>query len=318
VRYLSPLRYPGGKARLAPYIANLIASQEPRPRYYAEPFAGGAGAALRLLIDEEVDKIYINDLDPGIGAFWRCVFEHSDEFVQRIETQVITISAWHAAHATYANPRHQNDLDLGFATFFLNRCNRSGILTARPIGGLHQTGSWKIDARFNRRTLSDRVRLLAQYRERVILSEQDGLEFLRSLESLGNNVLVYVDPPYLVQGSELYLDSLSPEDHSQLASFLRSSTLPWFLTYDTDERITEELYDGLRTLRFDIAHTAHAQHIGAEYAVFGDSLTIPLREALLGRNAGRWIARYPDEQNVHAGSSDPDHSPTSFYTDRRQ
>uniref|UniRef100_UPI00404B41F4 DNA adenine methylase n=1 Tax=Brachybacterium sp. GPGPB12 TaxID=3023517 RepID=UPI00404B41F4 len=68
MRYLSPLRYPGGKARLAPYLARLITAQDPEPRQYAEPFAGGAGAALHLLHDGVVDRIHLNDLNPGIAS----------------------------------------------------------------------------------------------------------------------------------------------------------------------------------------------------------------------------------------------------------
>ncbi|SDH58452.1 DNA adenine methylase [Lentzea fradiae] len=290
MRYLSPLRYPGGKARLAPYIARLIAAQEPRPQAYAEPFAGGAGAALRLLVDEEVQRIYINDLNPGIAAFWRCVFSHTEDFARKIETEEISIEAWHRASATYASTEPKSDLDLGFATFFLNRCNRSGILNAGPIGGHDQTGRWKIDARFNRESLAHRVRYLGQYRKRVRISELDGRAFLRKISRLGDKILVYVDPPYLVQGEELYLDSLNAKDHAELATLLAKSKLRWFLTYDAHERITEDLYSGLRTVEFDIAHTAHVQHIGKEYAVFGKHLTVPDVDRVLSGNSGRWVS----------------------------
>ncbi|GAB4082813.1 DNA adenine methylase [Modestobacter muralis] len=288
MRYLSPLRYPGGKGRLAPYIARLLASQAPRPHAYAEPFAGGAGAALRLLVDEEVRAIYINDLNPGIAAFWRCVFEQTDAFAALIEAAPVDLDAWHAARAVYEQPEGHDDLELGFATFFLNRCNRSGILGARPIGGLDQAGRWKIDARFNRDNLAERVRLLGGYRERAHVSQLDARDFLRTLEAQGTDVLVYVDPPYLVQGEDLYLDSLRPDDHAELAAMLRDSRLPWFLTYDVHEQITTGLYGGLRTAEFDIAHTAQKQHVGAEYAVFSDELIVPGID-LMRRGESRWI-----------------------------
>lgn len=301
MRYVSPLRYPGGKTRLAPYIAQLIAAQEPRPRRYAEPFAGGAGAALRLLVDEEVEKIYINDLNPGIAAFWRCVFRHTEDFARRIEGTPVDITTWQYSVCVYKDFKAYSDLDLGFATFFLNRCNRSGILDARPIGGLDQTGPWKIDARFNRDSLTSRVRFLGQYRERVVVSEQDGREFIREQESLGYDVLMYVDPPYLVQGHELYLDFLSAEDHTELAELLRSTHLRWFLTYDAHERVTDELYTGLRALKFDIAHTAQIQHVGSEYAVFAHTLLLPEVDTLMGGSPA--IRLGPWEQNLASTST---------------
>lgn len=276
-RYLSPLRYPGGKGRLAPYIVSLARQQHPRPTAYAEPFAGGAGAALRLLFDEEVDRIHLNDLDPGIAAFWRAVLHQPGEFVRLIRTHPITLDSWHEARAVYEHPKDRADLELGFATFLLNRCNRSGILTARPIGGLEQQGTWKIDARFNREPLAQRVEQIARYRKRIRVTELDARRFLADLEGQTDpsRLLVYVDPPYMGQGEDLYLDALTIEDHQELAAQLRKSRLKWFLTYDADVRVTDDLYRGLRCVEFDIAHTAQRQHVGSEYAVFSDSLVVP-------------------------------------------
>ena len=287
--FLSPLRYPGGKARVAPYLASLMRTQSPRPTVYAEPFAGGAGAALRLLIDEQVRAVRINDLSPGIAAFWRSVFYDTERFAQKVERAVITLDNWEQARRVFQNPFEQDDLELGFATFFLNRCNRSGILTARPIGGINQSGKWKMDARFNRTDLAERVRRLGQYRRRVEVSQLDGLEFMRTLQPLGKDAFAYVDPPYIVQGENLYLDSLSYDDHRLLAAELRTSPTPWMLTYDVSERVTEDLYSGLRMARFDIAHTAQRQHIGSEIVVFSANIDVNSIQLLKGANAS-WVS----------------------------
>lgn len=273
-RYISPLRYPGGKARLAPFVADLIKRQHPRPTAYAEPFAGGAGAALHLLVAEEVDTIFINDLNPGIAAFWRAVVDRPAEMCEKVLTTPVNLEIWHEARATYESAQG-DDVTLGFATFFLNRCNRSGILGARPIGGLDQAGPWKIDARYNREALARRIEVIGGYGARISVSQLDARDFLASLETsqVARDLLVYVDPPYLGQGDDLYLDSLSTDDHQQLAQQLRQSDLRWFLTYDADPRIPDQLYPGLPCVEFDIAHTAQIQHIGTEYAVFSRNLT---------------------------------------------
>ena len=288
-RSLSPLRYPGGKARLAAYLARLIAAQDPRPREYAEPFAGGAGAALRLLETEEVHAIHLNDLSPAIAAFWRSVFGRTDEFAARIINQEITIDAWREAREVYLAPDEASDFELGYATFLLNRFNRSGILEAGPIGGMEQKGNWKIGARFNAAELAGRVAYVGEYRNRVHLSQLDARDFVAHLERTAPDTLLYVDPPYLVQGERLYLDSLSYTDHKELAAQLIASSLPWFLTYDADERITEDLYQGMRCIEFGISHTAHTQHQGAEYAVFGPNLTVPGID-VISRQTSHWIA----------------------------
>lgn len=284
--YYSPLRYPGGKAHLAAYIADLIRAQEPRPLSYAEPFAGGAGAALKLLTEGVVDEIHINDLAPGIAAFWRAVFNHTAALVDAVVAAEVTIEAWHEHRATYLNPNGKSDLELGFATFFLNRCNRSGILDARPIGGLEQTGNWKIDARYDSESLAGRVRYLGGFRHRVHLTSLDARDFIRSLN--GTSTLLYVDPPYITQGDDLYLDRLSYDDHREVAAVLAKSSLPWFMTYDCDDRITDDLYPNLRCAQFNIKHTAHQQHVGSEYAVFSESLSVPHLN-IMRREAGDWV-----------------------------
>ena len=290
MRYLSPLRYPGGKARLAPYLASLLRQQRPRPTAYAEPFAGGSGAALRLLVDEHVDSIHLNDLNPGIAAFWRAVTSTPADFAELVLTHPLTLDAWHEAVAVYNDPGSRNDLRLGFATFLLNRCNRSGILDARPIGGLDQTGNWKIDARFNRETLAHRVRIVGRYASRIHVTELDARAFITDVEQRADSdrLFMYVDPPYLGQGEHLYMDSLTLADHHELATRLRATTVKWFLTYDADPRITDELYAGLRCKEFDIAHTAHTQHVGTEYAVFSESTAVS-GERLMRLGKSRWV-----------------------------
>jgi DNA adenine methylase len=252
--WVSPLRYPGGKAALAEFLAIVITWQRPRPRVYVEPFAGGAGAALRLLYDEHVDRVVLNDLHPGIAAFWRAVFHHTDELIERVMTCELSIDAWQAYHERSAS-NEGSDIDLGFATLYINRTNRSGILYGRPIGGLEQTGRWKIDARFNRDGLAERIKLLGGYRARVEVQQEDALELLARLDT--SNALLYVDPPYIMPSRKLYLDTLAWEDHQRLARLLIEHHRRWLLTYDADPRVPEVLYKNLRCARFSIKHTGN-------------------------------------------------------------
>ena len=289
MRYLSPLRYPGGKARLAPYLARLIEAQQPRPRQYAEPFAGGAGAALHLLRDGSVDYIHLNDLNPGIAAFWRASLDFPNEFCRQVRTAPLTIDEWQRQAEIYSNPSGRDDFELGFATFYLNRTNRSGILDARPIGGFEQLGRWKIDARFNRDALCVRIQAIADLRHRIYVTEYDALDFLASIKEIAEDVFVYADPPYLVQGEGLYLHAFDADAHLQLAKILASAEFPWILTYDDDPRITNLLYSGGRSATFDIAHTAHHQRVGTEAVIYSENLVVPDLEITAGR-ISRWTA----------------------------
>lgn len=279
---ISPLRYPGGKGNLSPFLGRLLGAQPTRCSVYVEPFAGGAGAALRLLLDEYVDEVVLNDLDRGIASFWRCVFKETENMARLVETATVTVDEWHKHREIYsARSSSKDDLTLAFATFFLNRTNRSGILNARPIGGLAQTGAWKIDARFNKTGLAGRIRALGSYRNRVTVSEEDGVEVVTRY--LDKTTFIYADPPYLVRGSDLYLDTLTWSDHQLLARRLSGSRGRWMVTYDHDPRVVS-LYPDQRLAAFSIAHTAAKPHVGQELAVFADNLRVD-DLAGLGKNA---------------------------------
>jgi DNA adenine methylase len=275
---ISPLRYPGGKGSLTPFFRQLLSAQTQPAEVFVEPFAGGAGVSLRLLVEGRVERIVLNDLDAGIAAFWRSVFHSTEELATLIENAEVAIDNWHRQRAIRAKAKDSvDDLALGFATFFLNRTNRSGILGARPIGGLAQAGKWKLDARFNKPALAARVRALGAFRDRVTIAEQNGATLVAGFLSPG--AFIYADPPYLTQGADLYLDAMTWADHAKLAANLARSRGLWMVTYDHDARVGE-LYPAFRRAEFAIAHTAARPHIGKEYAVFSDRVTVPALNGL--------------------------------------
>lgn len=288
MRYISPLRYPGGKGRLGPYFARILSDQSTHIYTYAEPYAGGSGAGLYLLAEGHIEQLFINDLNPGIAAFWRTLLRQPDKLITRIKDEDVTIDSWHRHRAVYLSPRGRDDLELGFSTFFLNRCNRSGILTARPIGGLDQSGKWKIDARFNRSDLCDRIRRIKCMAHRIKVSEKHALRFLSSVSRETEPVLFYVDPPYLGMSEDLYMNSHSWVDHQELADSLHALRHPWILTYDVDDRI-RALYRRNRCLKYSISHTAHDQRVGAEYMLFSRGLRVSDLSVISNRK-GQWAA----------------------------
>jgi DNA adenine methylase len=288
VKYLSPLRYPGGKAGLGPYFARLLSSQSIDIVTYCEPYAGGAGAGLFLLTEGHVDRLLINDLNPGIAAFWRASLTQPETFIDLLDQCRVDLDNWHTQRAIYSTPAGRDDLELGFATYFLNRTNRSGILSARPIGGLEQTGRWKIDARFNKPDLTARIRALAEHADQIEVRQQPATDLLAGLNRRLRPVFLYVDPPYIAQGDELYMTEHTWQDHNRLAALLRKSPHPWVLTYDNGDRI-RSLYPDVRCARFNISHTAQTQKVGKELMFFSRGLRVPDIRILRDRE-GLWVA----------------------------
>lgn len=271
----SPLRYPGGKQILSRILAHLVQLNGARGGTYAEPYAGGAGAALTLLYGEHVDRILINDADERVYAFWTSVLNKTDEFLELLRKTPVTVAEWEKQRSIYLRPARFGALRVGFATFFLNRCNRSGIIgNGGPIGGKKQDGEWKIDARYNRDELARRIERIALYRERIKVTKLDGVAFLKSLGTT-QKTFVYLDPPYFAKGQDLYLNHYLPGDHSKLSDFLGEGTaFDWVLSYDNVPEI-RNLYRDYRKVFFDLDYSARERRVGKEVMILKDGVAFP-------------------------------------------
>lgn len=275
--YDSPLRYPGGKSSMANFLSGAIRASGIAHPTYVEPFAGGAGAAISLLLQGQVERVVINDLDPAVHAFWSAVVSRGDEFVERIKTVPLTLDEWRTHKAVYAGRASQaDDFELGFSFFFLNRTNRSGVMNAGVIGGQKQEGRYKIDARFNRDRLSERVKSVFELRDRIEVSSVDGRSLIEAY-SRDDHAFLYVDPPYVQMGGSLYLNSFSEADHALLATCLnRNARSHWVLTYDNVDLI-RNLYASRYTTTFDLIYSARNRGRATELLILSDSM----RDALI-------------------------------------
>jgi len=270
--YHSPLRYPGGKTSLFPFFEKVIQEHNLEKITYVEPFAGGAGAALALLFSGKVEKIVINDLDKTIYSFWRSAIFDSKKFIGKIHSIPITITEWKKQKAIYANSKSRR-FELGFAAFFLNRTNVSGILDGGPIGGLSQKGKWKIDARFNKEKLAERIHQLSLYKNRISVFNRDGVE-LTSDYLNKENVFIYLDPPYYEKGATLYLNHYKKDDHEILARRLNQSPDAfWLLTYDNKKEI-KSLYPDRQIVNFSLNYNAYESRKGKEVMILSDALAM--------------------------------------------
>ena len=273
----TPLRYPGGKAKLASFIKNIISENDLIDGQYVEPYAGGAGVALELLFHEYVSKIYINDISKPIFSFWKSVLDETEGLVKLIRDTKLTIESWDKQKKILTHPEDNSTLNLGFATFFLNRTNRSGILNGGIIGGREQTGAWKIDARYNIPELIFRVESIAKLRKRIELSSEDAVHFLKTrLAKFPEKTLIYLDPPYYVKGKALYLNYYTHEDHAQIARFVtgRIKRQKWVISYDNVEAI-QKLYSGAKGIVYGLGYSACEVCIGSEAMFFSKGLKIP-------------------------------------------
>lgn len=271
---ISPLRYPGGKGLLYSRLRTIIRENNLTSSVYVEPYAGGAGAALALLVSGQVERIAINDLDPAVFAFWNAVVTQPDEFTALVNSVELSVDEWERQREVYLTSARDNHLPLGFATFYLNRTNRSGVLNGGPIGGKDQTGNYKIDARFNREGLAERIRLIALHADRIAVTNEDGLRVIERYSDR-DDAFIYADPPYFEKAGSLYLNAFQDSDHRALANCLKGvQRAKWILTYDNVPQVAE-LYSDLRRRLFALNYSAHRVMKASEIMVFSAELSIP-------------------------------------------
>jgi len=278
----SPLRYPGGKAKLYSLIKPIISQNiQGRNRTYIEPFAGGAGLALQLLYNGDVDRLVLNDIDYKVFCFWDICLHDADSLCTLIRNCEVNMETWLEQRDVYANPSKHTSLEIAFATFFLNRCNVSGIICGGPIGGHNQTGKYKLDARFIKGDLIRKIQCIYSERGRISFFNLDAKEFLRQTPQIyGRNETIFnIDPPYVKKGPILYENSFTTEDHTQLAQTIRKLDYKWIVTYDECETVYN-LYPNFRkeiiTLNYSIGNT----RTGRELIIYSDNIDLAIPVAL--------------------------------------
>ncbi|MFH1975617.1 MAG: DNA adenine methylase [Pseudomonadota bacterium] len=272
----TPLRYPGGKARLSSYFKALLRENSLLDSHYVEPYAGGAGIALSLLMTDYCSHIHLNDISYPLFCFWKTALTDHEYLCKHIKDTSVSPSSWDRQKAILKRPKLHSASEIGYAFFFLNRTNRSGIQNAGMIGGRKQSGIWQIDARFNKPELIRRIECIAEHRNRISIYNLDAADFIKStISKLPKKSLVYFDPPYYVKGRRLYADYYAHDDHAAISNNVQSGLKhPWVVTYDNHPSIID-LYCDRRRFIYNLGYSAHTHRVGTEVMFFSDQITIP-------------------------------------------
>ena len=273
--FVSPLRYPGGKSKLFDTVKLIIEENGLVNGTYVEPFAGGAGLALKLLLNGIVNRIVTNDLDPAIYHFWKAIINYTDEFCELIANAELSIDEWNRQKSIFNIGFNDNEIEYAFSVFYLNRTNVSGIIKGGVIGGLKQNGKYKINARFNKDTLIERIKKISDYRDKIDVTNFDACELIENgYLNKYRKVIINLDPPYVIKGKELYKNSFTKSDHEKLCNSLKKSNKKWIVTYDVNDYI-KELYHKYRVIKIIIYYSANSHRKEYEYIIFGPKLIVP-------------------------------------------
>lgn len=273
----SILRYPGGKTAYAPLLKEVMQANGLHGHILAECFAGGAGASLRLLLQGKVPSIILNDFDKAIYSVWHAVLRHPGKLIRWIEQAPINIETWKEQKNIYALATRPS-FELGAATLFLNRCNRSGIILANPVGGIKQEGKYKLDARFNKQGLTRKIQAIAAVADKIELHRMDAVEFITLLNQDSRDIFIYFDPPYYKKGESLYMNHYDHSGHERLGQAIQSCKHPWLLSYDDAPAIVN-IYKDYPIYKKDLLYTIMPPTKGRELII--TQLDIPEKICLI-------------------------------------
>jgi DNA adenine methylase len=255
---LSPLRYPGSKSDFIKTAAKIIKNSQLTGLNMIEPYAGSAAVSLGLLDLNLINKVTLVERDPLVYSFWKSIVDNSEGLISSFEELPITLDTWHdlrpLLHIDF--PKEDEILKLGIAGLFFNRANFSGILNAGPIGGKEQKSAYKIDCRTNKIEIANRIRKIANYKDRISVVFGDAVNLITDYKET-ENVFFYIDPPYFQKGESLYRYFYRLKEHKTLANALSNVKFKWLLSYDY-HHVIEFLYEEFYINKYEFQYSARS------------------------------------------------------------
>lgn len=235
----SIFRYPGGKAKAVKYLSKYLPENFLE---YRECMVGGG--SLFFSIQPNV-KRWINDTDVNLMAVYTALKERPTEFIKLCREIAPAKSGDPLVAAKKGREIHDARLkakfdelianpnaDPALKYFFINRTVWAGRVNYQSDSRLYFSKSvgWDI-------TKSDALENAAIHCKEAIITVGD---FSPLLTQEGDNVLCYLDPPYVVnshfsENSKLYANNFTIEDHERMAADVQKTKHKVIISYDDDE-----------------------------------------------------------------------------------
>ena len=268
-RTKSILRYPGGKTQLSKFVSNLISINKIKNPIYCEPFSGGSGVSMELLLTNKVNSVILNDLDPSIYSIWFAILHDTDKLIDVVQSMHITMDEWYHHKDIYSKLKDipVYDFRLAVSALFLNRTNRGGIITGGPIGGHEQKSKYSLDCRFNKASIVKKIYAIAEQRHRIRLYMSDAKDLINDvlLQENPEQLFTFFDPPYYKQGQALYKNAFNHEDHVALVASIKTmDEYKWITTYDEYPEI-QSIYSEYRLFTYKLRYSVNQFRKANEY-----------------------------------------------------
>ena len=212
----APFAYFGAKARLIPYLHNLI----PRGELYIEPFAGSATILLSRLSWGDVE--ILNDINQYVTCFFRALRDEPDYLIQSLHLTPYGRDTMREAQEYFksTDPLVKLDyLETARQFFVVNQMSFSG--TKR--GFRYKLLGSNVADEFRKKT--DRLYAIAERLSHVIIENLPATRIIKKYNSL--QTVFYCDPPYLLSSTNfddmtrVYQGhSMNEEEHEAMLNVL--------------------------------------------------------------------------------------------------
>lgn len=244
----SIFRYPGGKSKTS--IRKKIISKFPKKfSEFRSPFVGGGGIFFSIPKDKHR---WINDIYPELIEVYKALANRPDDFIHKCRSiDPVRDDEYNYYKDEYGqthyNPRLKKvfdefkanvSMDAALRYYFINRTVWAGRVTYHLPSRLYFSNpqGWNI-VKTNK--LEESANLLKD----TMISNCDYTELLLAPSSFCNpeDVLIYLDPPYIVNSyfahtSQLYANNFTLRDHIKMRNLIKDSPFKVIISYDDDDR----------------------------------------------------------------------------------
>lgn len=196
----APFGYPGSKRQSLEHLLKYV----PYKKGYVEVF-GGSGALLLARMPSAFEVF--NDRHSGVVNFYRCIAQHKDALVERLNLTVYSREEWEFCHETW---EEQTDPIEKAARWYYN-VHYSFSQLGRNFGRSLKANGNMAGKLHNK--LPEFYKL--QNRLRKVFMENMGWDAMLNDYDSPDHVF-YLDPPYLDTPSGTYRHNMSPMDHQRM------------------------------------------------------------------------------------------------------
>jgi DNA adenine methylase len=248
MKYLkTPLRYPGGKSRVAkdfiPRFPNDI-------KEYREPFVGGASVALLFTQKYPDVPVWINDKYTYLYNFWVQLQKRGDDLSEALREYKIDHSSEDKAKELFKASKEnikteEDDFERACLFWILNKCSYSGL-----------TENSSFSATASRQNFTTRGASGLKFISSLIQDWKiTNLDYSEVMSAPGDGTFIYLDPPYQI-GVYLYGSNAELHksfNHEEFVKACEDCKHDWFVTYNNSDTL-KEAYSNFHQEEFKITY----------------------------------------------------------------